>query len=75
MWLCGGMSTQLDDQALENGVLSSAHLWSTRPGSQNSLIVAWSAARNACSKRVMISMLPDKASPFFPLALACSVVS
>ena len=34
-----------------------AGLWSTRPGSQSSPIVAWSAARNACSKRVMISML------------------
>jgi hypothetical protein len=27
-------------------------------------VEAWSAARNACSKRVMISMLSDKARPY-----------
>jgi hypothetical protein len=36
-------------------------IWSIRPGSQSSSIVAWSPARNASSKRVMISMLSDKA--------------
>src|ERR1700729_3464898 len=48
------------------GSWSGAGLWSTRPGWQSSSIVAWSAARNACSKRVMISMVSDKARPSLP---------
>src|SRR3984957_19319400 len=46
-----------------DGSSPGAGLWSTRPGSHSSSIAAWSAARNACSKRVMISVLADKASP------------
>jgi hypothetical protein len=37
--------------------------------SQSSSIVANSAARNAGSKRVMTSMVSDKASPLFPPVL------
>ena len=40
-----------------------AGLWSTRPGSQSSSIVARTAARNAGSKRVMISMVPGQGQP------------
>src|SRR5262249_25513244 len=45
---------------------SGAGLWSTRPGSQSASIVAWSPSRNACSKRVMMSMLSAGVSRTFP---------